>query len=724
MQIKVDNQYLDFNEPIEVERQVKLFEQVSEASGDFSYSFTVIATKKNRSIFNLYSINQSDKTIYQRIPAVLEDNGVLVYSGYIKVESDNENEIECSFFSGNTNWMTDLDFNLRDFDFSQHDRDWDITTITNLETATTGVIFPVIDTGALETRSHVNWHVDDFHPFIFVKSAIQTLLNRNGIKLEGDILQDWRYNHLITSNARASAPQDEINDRSVFVNKTSVQNITADDQVVTFGNTTGDYYAGTLWNTITNRLVADKDIVIDVSLTVDATPTSGPDGFVASLIINGTTTIFQRNGQKGSLSFENGNETKSLSIKNLKLQSGEFLDVRGFLDDPGAPADVNSATITINPTRIYGAFSSYLLPDVKAKDFVSGVFSLFNTVIDYNANTKVLNVDLFNNVIRRPELDISRYIKPSSIENNYTELMESYGANNVFLYSEAETDIVANYNNGSVYPFGSGVIESDNTVNGAEVNVIESEFIAAMEDSKNPFKTFLPKLSWRSLSETDLSDEGASATNPGAGLTFTASGYAVGDLVRISDSTVEEYNGDWIVSSATSTTFRVMGLTYTSNATVDIVKLSIDFEDKDEQALLLALPNISLNDFTNNTLLFLAESGSTSSTGSPATAYFYKPLQGLDVDDYKESLSFGDVNIPNAYQITMLESYWRDFENVLRDPVKLLAQAHFPKAVFDSLFDRPLRIKTSRFNSLFFMSRVTGYNSSYLPCDIEPIKIK
>lgn len=721
MQIKVNNQYLDYNEPIEIERQVKLFEQVADTSGDFSYSFTIVSTSKNRSIFNLYTIDQSDKIIYQQIPAILEENGVEIYSGFIKVERDREGEIDCSFFSGNTNWMSDLDFNLRDFDFSQYDNDWDISTITSLESATTGIIFPVINTGALETRSYITWHVDDFHPFVYVKSIIQTLLNRNGIKIQGDILNDWRYNYLITSNAKASSPQDEINSRSTKVNRSTTQTINGAFTTVTFPNNTGNYYTGDLWNTGTNKYTADVKMNVSIDITVDADSTGG-NVFSITAFVNGSV-------KTGLLIFPNISNTLSKSVDVL-LESGDVLEIIG-LSLPGN-SHILSATLTITPKRIFNAFTSYMLPDVKAKDYVSDIFSLFNTVINYDANTKILNVNLFQNIIRNPELDISKYIIESTIENDYVGLIDNYGTNNVFTYSECDTDISKNYNDANVYPFGSGFIDSENNLTQPEVNVIESSFIATMEDVKNPFKTFLPKLQWRSLSETNLSDTGASATDPGSGLTFTASGYAVGDLVRISNAQpsipgddVDSYNGDWIVSVASAINFRVTGLTYTADATVDIVKLSIDFEDKDEQALLLSVPEIDLSHFTNAlSFLILAESGSLSSTGNPATAYFYKPLQGLLIDSYKESLSFGPINIPNAHQITMLDSYWRDFENIIKDPVKLLAQCNFPKSVFDSLFDQPLRIKTSKFNSLFFMSRVTGYQSSHLPCDIEPIKIK
>lgn len=727
MNIKIGNQYLDFNADIEIERQVKLFEEAATTNGDFSYDFTIQATGKNRGIFQLFSIDQGIKTIYQKIPSIIESApGTPIYFGFIKVEKDRDYEIDCSFFSGNSNWFNELNFSLRDFDLSIYDVDWDKASITARETATTGVIFPVINTGAMDTRSYVNWHIDDFHPFIYVRSVINTLLNRSGIKLDGDILQDWRFNHLITSNSNASTPQEEINDRSVKVNKSSTQTITGGTSttVVTFPNTTGDFYPGDLW--ASDEFTADYQILIDVDITITITAGVGDFGGII-LFKNGSPLTI--NGNIVSLVFggTGAADEKSLSVPDILLDAGDVLDVRGFAvtDD----IDIDEGDLKIIPTKIYNVFTKLLLPDVPAKEFVAGIFALFNTVIDYNGITKVLTVNLFKSIIREDELDISQYVNPSSIEHDYTELMENYGQENRFLYEESGSEAAEKYNENNPNPYGSGVLDSENELSVDTVDIFTSDFIGVIEDIKNPFKTFLPKVSWRSISETSQRDEGVTATSSGGSLTFTASNYSVGDLVRISNSVVTGfpdepvYNGDWIVSVATSTTFRVAGLTYIANGTVDVTKLEIKYESEDEQAILLAIPDYGISNFTDVTLMFYADTTSVSGISSPATAYFYKPIQGLDIDEYKESLSFGSVNIPNTHQITMIESYWRDFGNILKDPIKTFAECLFPKVIFDQLFNRPLRIKTSKFNARFFMNRVTGYKSSSKPCTSELIKL-
>lgn len=738
MMLRVNDSYLDFDADVEMERQVKLFEQVSEAVGDFSYAFTIDGGKVNRAALEMFSINQNGKIIYLKIPSSLESNdGKQLYSGYIKVERDRGLQIDCSFFSGNNNWFNALDFNIRDFDFSEYDKDWSKTEIVNSEAATSGTLFPIIDTGALADRSYVNWHIDDMHPFVYVKDIIQTLLNKSGITLTGDLLNEWRYQHLITSNGAAATPQEEIKDRSVFVNKSTTQSIPAGEPgtvyyTITFPNVTLNYYPGALWNSGTNEFTADVDMFIDVKVTIQAEPLANNILFIDPLI-NGETIPRNDGFSSSIISFQNfglGPEIKSGSRNKIRLNAGDVLTIAALFASTTGTADIDSGTVTITPTRVYKSFTQYLLPDVKAKDFVASIFAKFNTILNYDGKDGVLHVNLFKNLIRGEEEDLTEFIDPATIEDDYTELISDYGKDNVLRYAESDEEATQRYNKGSVYPFGSGVISSGNELTNPSVDVIDSLFTASMENNDNPFKTYLPRFAWRSISEAQVSEEGIVADNsgPSSTLNFIMPGLNIGDLVRIFNSTVQEYNGEWIVSAVTTvsgqtTEFRVAGLLYTGDATVDVVQLSIDFNETDEQALLLALPNYPLASFTNGTLMFYADSSSVSGASTPATAYFYKPIQGLDIDDFTESLSFGPVNIENAFQTTMIDSYWKDFEIILNDPVKLRALCNLPVSVFENLFSGPKRVQYDRGTARFFCNRLSGYKAKEIGAEIQLIKL-
>jgi len=90
MMIKVGNEYLDFNELVETEKQVKLLEDLSTSDGDFSYSFDLSKTINNTRILNNPLPDNISKEVYQKIPAsLLTDSGEETFKGYLRVEKIN-----------------------------------------------------------------------------------------------------------------------------------------------------------------------------------------------------------------------------------------------------------------------------------------------------------------------------------------------------------------------------------------------------------------------------------------------------------------------------------------------------------------------------------------------------------------------------------------------------------------------------------------------------------
>jgi len=105
MMIKVSNEFLEFNELIEVEKQIKLFEEISTTDGDFSYSFELAKTLTNTRILQNPQPDNISKLVYQKIPAqILSDDGALIHDGYMRIEQITT-DYHCSFFGGNNNWF-------------------------------------------------------------------------------------------------------------------------------------------------------------------------------------------------------------------------------------------------------------------------------------------------------------------------------------------------------------------------------------------------------------------------------------------------------------------------------------------------------------------------------------------------------------------------------------------------------------------------------------------
>ena len=99
MMVKIGSGYLDFNDRIEVERQVKLFEEISKTNGDYSYQFTAPRTSNNISLLGNPFPDNISKPVYQKITAqLLSDSGLQIHDGYLRIEGISD-AIYLSFFS-------------------------------------------------------------------------------------------------------------------------------------------------------------------------------------------------------------------------------------------------------------------------------------------------------------------------------------------------------------------------------------------------------------------------------------------------------------------------------------------------------------------------------------------------------------------------------------------------------------------------------------------------
>src|SRR5690606_29340405 len=108
--------------------------------------------------------------------------------------------IDCSFFSGNTNWMEELDVPMLELNMAQYDVPLDTSSITASWLNNSGVVFPLVEKGNLTNRKSRYMFDGDFHPFIHVKDVFKAITSNTGIKFAGDLLKDSRFNSLITSN--------------------------------------------------------------------------------------------------------------------------------------------------------------------------------------------------------------------------------------------------------------------------------------------------------------------------------------------------------------------------------------------------------------------------------------------------------------------------------------------------------------------------------------------
>jgi hypothetical protein len=715
--IRTQNGYLDFDGEIPMESQAVLFEDVSEVRGDFSYQFSLPPTQNNIANLGLESLN---KPIVHPFTATLEDDaGVPIYSGFLLVESRTDLEINCAFFSGNSNWIQTLNVPLRNgFDFTSLDRDHDSIQIVDSWSDTSGIIFPLVDRGTLSTRNSSSLYDEDFQPFVYVKDVINIILRTTGLKIEGEFWTDSLIGKMITSNNGLSGLEKRIQDRSVYVGLPTSQALTLNTwETIEFSNVSSPYSNSPNgnWNTSTYQYTTDthyRQLKIDIGILRSGTSILGQYRF----LIDGVATLFT------SRDYWTVITTKEFILENIPAGTTIEFQIRRR-DLPtivtGNSIGANSF-MKVTPLKFYTAYADSLLPDLTAWEFVAQIFNLRKIIPTYDPFTSTIHTRKLGSIKNQPEIDLSQNLDTITLID-YTDFVTDYGKRNFLLWQDQDAPEVEEYNDLNATPYGGGVIEVNKDYLDEATEMIELEFVATYQRTLEAFGTSLPYLGMSEITEgtdrtvTSITDNG----DDYARVNFSGDNFTANGLVRLTNMTNPTYNGDYRIILNGAGYVLLENFYYDANATGTIVDLEITDVTSDDQVLLIHQPEVDISDFSVMESFWY---GSTRT--SIAFAYFYFPQLNLPINEsIKEALYFDKVNDPLAYQIGLIEGY-RDIGLMLNDPAKVEITCYLPLATFRQLdFGSPIRLKTSRFNSRFYLNRISDYVSSDKPCTLELIKL-
>jgi hypothetical protein len=718
MMLKVNGEYLDFDGDIEVDRQVKLFESIDEAAGDFSYSFSIPWTAKNIMALGFPLPDNRDKTVYETNDAeIIGDDGITIFRGSLRPEILVPNiEIQCSFFSGNSNWFSLLTGDMTSLRLSQYDVEQTTSNIRDSWEATSGIVWPILDAGGMSTRSYVDFKIEDFIPCFYAKTLMFEVFQQSGLKIAGELLDDWTYNNLIlASNGRS---QDDINRRSSYVLKTSTQslpNVPPGPSVrLTFEDDINyPYFDGAQnnYDTTLDRYTADVKMRVKINLTLNFTSPLGVSQAFVSVRKNGINFILY------TVEF---NSTGSLQkTVFMDMDAADYSDIfisTDSLDD----VSITGGAIKITPTYLYYAAGSSTAPKWTKQEFVNNILSMFNVITAYDPYSKTVTLNLFEKLKTKEPIDISEYV--NIVEEDYAEFISDYGKSNKFSYQETDIDNLNDYNISRFVKYGVGVIAAQNDFIQESVDVLESDFASPISYVNGVFDMSMERIQFVEFDTEEA--EITSVSAPGFGIArFNVSEdiFETNDLVRISESTNEAYNGDWVVQTTGAGYIQCVGPVYDTNATAKIEKLLHAFTTEDNVYLFINIPDYSLSKVKPGSLFFLDQGGFFSAS----IAYFNLLNTNNQINaDFKQGLSFGEIEDPLFYQRTILQTYWPTFGRILNDPVKIRSEANLPWKIHNDIdFLRPLMIRTLETTNLYYLNLERGYKTSHIPCDLELIKL-
>lgn len=721
MIIKVGTQYLDFNGDIETEKQANLFEDISEVNGDFSYSFELEDTANNRYILGIQNIN-TVANFAQKIDCVLlSDSGEDLHYGYLRVESITD-VISCSFFGGNNNWFVLTDTPIRQFNFRKFDKDFSYGNVVGSHTLSNGIVWPLIDRGTLNQRDTATVYDNDWQPFIYVKDVIRTVLNQEGIKLAGDILKDPIYNSLITTNNGLSGVQQQLDTVAVYASKTSNQTISSGTYAdVSFQDTTtSPNFEGSDNNWTTPNYTVTKDLItLDIELNLIIESASAGIGQI-KLTVDGVAVFTKTVGAALS-------NTRTFNFKTTlsDIYSGSVIKLEAKVIANTYTINTNS-TIKFTPVKLRKVYGSQLLPDLNASEYIASIFSRLNCFVSYDSKTQTINTKFLDNIIKETPIDLSEYIE--SFDQDNTSIVDEYARSTRFLYQESGEDNINQYNSISEIPYGGGEIVIDNDFIEEETDFIELEEIAPYQIPVNWLGFSLPLVEYSEYAAEDsyrFTDVNSSSNFAEFEVSISAD-IETGDLIRVTISTDESYIGIFRVTSTSSLLGKLYLVTdapYSASATGELEVVTTADNINEDQVILLNSPSTDLTEFTDTPSIVWRRTSNNTLT-SIALGYFWLPQVNKPINTLGKALYFDKVNDPQAYQIGLIDAYFRTAERILNNPVVLTAVMYLPVSVFRSIdFLSPVRIETKDFTSNFLVNRITGYKGQEYPCEVELIKI-
>ena len=764
MRLKINDIVLD-NEQDEVISQtleVCSFENISTRNGDFTNSFKLPLTPRNRQAIGFIDdFNNTSRNQYIKLEAYLVD-GSNEYKGYVKlsvISYGQSNWIEGTFFGSNSDWFNEIkDKTMKELDLSEFNHSWNETEIiTAIEAnGTLGYDYTLIDYGRLKNYEGIDANLrvttDFMYPQMKVETLVRAIFKDIGWIAQGTLFNQERFINMVQPFCAEefSKSPEYIKQFTKVYNAFFVPDLDTDLQSETIQ-----------WAVIPAPLDIEMNVdsatyyKMTYSITWMYTRTSPVGGldvtFKGTIANNGAITNIW---------------SKQVSVDNLETYSEftytvDVFDNPFYLDDlseifsglsinfSGGEQGVLSvvdASYSFTPTSEYLYNDSIdmasTMPEMSQKDFLKHILFSFGVIPQSNVVSKTVSLNLFNEIKENipnavdwsSKIDVSK-----TYTKDFTKLLNNYSKSSKIKYSDDNEDAeLRSYKKETGVNLGDGSIDIDNQHLPDTKTIYTSMYSPCVNINALSNTVNIPQIKWQEFNRGVL--EKALEVNPkillrsnlislselsggtydtlviskdhGAKFSISVLDGEVDRIEIIQGSQYEKYTSpivviasppesDGGVRAVIDITFGSAGFIRTSDVTI-----------LDRGSGYINPPELTL----------VTPAANFDATTAVSYNWFVKTPYIPPINNIKYNLSFGDTRFITGGDRNLKEDYLFDFQTTLND-IKG-SDAYFRLNELDiNNIDYLIPIYVDIFKSYFYINKIPDYRGVGSSTKVEIIKI-
>lgn len=706
--------------------------------GDVSTSFNLDNNSENRRILGYKGPQMTSQVAWTKQTFSRIRNGNILDRGYIVIQRDTEKNLICFYATGNSSWMQSFQGLITELNWTDYTEEYTAANVTAKVSATSGIVFPMVDWVRNLYRGYNDFRMDqfdplngfpspspispivdksndpqksivDFYPCLHLKSLVQEIIYQNGFKLSGDLLNDKLYNSLVVSPIHGQ------------MKRRVLKNVLARGAAKTVNAATTSKYdqftatqdpEGLFSN---SRYTSNKKCGLIFTVTVVAT-SAGSD-FDIELYKNGSLLDKYEMNASGAGQIQ--------SFKTYRSVPGDYFEI--FVNhDQASPTSVTlNLEIEIPEVIRAGDFvepSNFLAP-ATGLEILKAAFSVIGCEVGFNEYTQTIEANIIENIQSEDAEDFSPYY--ISHEADYSGQIAQ---NNYLRYADSPDSELKQFNALNKPGYGNGRIETTSNVK-IDFDLFKLPFCPSGFDITVNGE-FLSNCPLVQLKDTE-SIAFASITSIGGGqarFTFVDATLTVNlkEIFKVVNSGGQ--NLGYFISEGSSVTPGEVDAYYpfTGDDSGYIVRQEISYLAS-PMRLLVNKPTTNYSDFTstlngtktfNSQYVLVDETGTRTNKTTTSFAYFCKKKTGLPIDGFKANCAF--LNPGEPFDDPPLQKmYFNKISSMVAHPPINLS-LRLPDSVFSRTeFSQFIEIKAKDLVGYFKLDSIEDYRNGTTPTRVK-----